>query len=234
MKLTKNIEIVDLTLLINKEILVLADIHIGYEESLNKQGLLVPRFQFKETENRIKNILKKAKPKKIIINGDLKHEFGTISETEWRHTLKILDLFKDKEIILIKGNHDTILGPIANKKNLTVKDYYKIDDVFICHGDKITNNIDYSTSKIIIIGHEHPAITIGTKTRKETYKCFLKGKFNNKTLIVQPSLNLVTEGTDISKEDLLSPFLNQNLNNFNVYIVSDKVYDFGKLSQLNF
>lgn len=233
MKLTKNIEIIDLALLINKETLVLADIHIGYEEALNKQGLLVPRFQFKETEKRIKNILEKTKPRKIIINGDLKHEFGTISETEWRHTLKILDLFKDKEIILIKGNHDTILGPIANKKNLTIKDYYKINNMFICHGDKILDNINFSTSKIIIIAHEHPAIVIGTKTRKETYKCFLKGHYKNKTLIVQPSLNLVTEGTNILKEKLLSPFLHQNLNNFNVYIVSDKIYDFGKLSQLN-
>lgn len=234
MKLTNNIEIMDLALLINKEILILADIHMGYEEALNKQGLLVPRLQFKETEKRIKNILEKTNPKKIIINGDLKHEFGTISETEWRHTLKILDLFKNKEIILIKGNHDTILGPIANKKNLIIKDYYKIDNIFICHGDKILDNIAFSTSKIIIMGHEHPAITIGTKTRKEIYKCFLKGKFNKKILIIQPSLNLVTEGTDILKEELLSPFLHQNLNNFNIYIVSDKVYDFGKLFQLNF
>ena len=91
-----------------QKILIIADIHIGYEEALNKQGILVPRTSFKDIVKRFEKIIKQiGKPNKIIINGDIKHEFGTISETEWRHTLRFLDLLAkhSKEVILIKGNH---------------------------------------------------------------------------------------------------------------------------------
>ncbi len=234
MEILKDIEIIDLALFLKKQkILVLADLHIGFEESLNKQGILVPRFQFQDLVKRLENILKQVKPKLIIINGDLKHEFGQISETEWRQTLKILDfLTKKAGIILLKGNHDKILGPIAEKRKLEIKDYYKVDDMYICHGNIIPEDVDFKKSKTVIIGHEHPAIGIREYPRVERFKCFLLGKYKNKKLIVQPSLNLVTEGTDLLSEKLLSPFLHQNLDNFEVFIIQDKVYNFGKLSKL--
>ena len=37
-------------------------------------------------------MLRTSKPEQVIINGDLKHEFGTISDQEWRDVLKIFDL----------------------------------------------------------------------------------------------------------------------------------------------
>ena len=44
--------------------------------------------------------------------------------------------------------------------------------------------------------------------------------------------NLVQEGTDILKEKLLSPLLRQNLNNFEVFVVADNVYRFGKVKEI--
>ena len=98
------------------------------------------------------------------------------------------------------------------------------------HGDKILK--ESLNSKILIIGHEHPALNLREGPRKELYKCFLLGKYKNKILIVQPSFNLLTEGSDILKEKSLSPFLQQNLNNFEVFVVADKVYNFGKIKNL--
>ena len=90
MLISPGIEIVDLGLFFSKEkVLVISDIHVGYEEYLNKLGVLVPRFQFQELVKKLENIFKKTgKLEKIIVNGDLKHEFGTISEQEWRETLQ--------------------------------------------------------------------------------------------------------------------------------------------------
>ncbi len=235
MKINNNLEVIDLALYLRKEnILIISDMHLGYEEALNKQGILIPKFQFKETKERLINILNKIKPEKIILNGDFKHEFGTISDSEWKDALKMLDFLKENcnEIILIRGNHDIILEPIAKKRNLSTRLYYKINNYYICHGDEIPSNLDFNSAKIIIIGHEHSAITIRSKTRAELYKCFLVGKFKKKKLIVIPSFNLVTEGSNVLKEKLLSPFLQQDLNNFDVYVVSDKVYNFGKLKRL--
>jgi len=233
MEIAKDIEIIDLGLYLTKyKTLVLADTHLGFEESLNKNGVFIPRFHIKDLTERLEKILKNLEIDKIIINGDIKHEFKGISEQEWRNTIQIIDLLKQKckELILIRGNHDKILNIIAAKKELKIADQIVIDDILITHGHKMLK-IPTSVKKIII-GHEHPAVGLHEGARIETFKCFLKGKFNGKLLIVMPSLNLVTEGTDVTKEKLLSPFLQQDLNNFEAFVVADKVYYFGKLKGL--
>jgi putative SbcD/Mre11-related phosphoesterase len=239
-EIIKGAEIIDLGLYLKEEkILVLADLHIGYEESLVKQGVLLPKFHFKDLVKRVEGIfsvLEKGKKKRdvdiVVINGDLKHEFGTISDEEWRNTLKMLDYLsrKCKQVVLVRGNHDTILGPIADKRKVLLVNSFVAGEKMIVHGDK---EVDVPGGvKTLIIGHDHPAVSIDEDLRKETYKCFLLGKHKRKNLIVQPSLNPITEGTDVKTEKLLSPYLHRDLGNFDVFIVADKVYDFGKLKKL--
>ena len=231
MEILHGIGIIDLALFIKKEkILIIGDLHIGLEEAYNKEGILIPRFQFPEIIKHLDKIFYKIKPNITVINGDLKHEFGTISNQEWKHTLRLLDYLigKKQEIILIRGNHDTILGPIADKRKIKILDFYNPNnDITITHGHKILKNLN----KTIIIGNEHPAISF--KERKyEKFKCFLLGRWKSHNLIVIPSFNFVTEGTDITKEKLLSPYLKQDLNNFEVFIVEDKIYKFGKIKDI--
>jgi uncharacterized protein len=234
-EITKSLEIIDLALYYKKEnTLIISDTHIGLEESLNKQGMLIPRFQFKEIMKRLEVILEKLpRLNKVIINGDIKHEFGTISEQEWRLTLRLLDFLAlhAESIVLIKGNHDTILGPIAQKRNVTIVDHMLLgNSILITHGDKIPKIP--KGIKTIIIGHEHPALSLRDGARVETVKCFLKGTYKKMDLIVLPSFNLVHEGTDVLKEDLFSPFLDQDISRFEVFVVADKVYDFGKIKDI--
>jgi len=235
MEILEGVEVIDLALFVKKhKTLIIADVHLGFEEALNKQGVFVPRFQFREIISRLKPILEKAKPYTIIINGDLKHEFGSISEQEWLETLGILDFLSGhcKKIVLVRGNHDTILGPIADKRNVEVRDYVVLGSLYVCHGHKIPENAGFLKAKSVIIAHEHPAVSIREYPRSELFKCYLKGKYKNKQLIVMPSFNLVTEGTDVLKEELLSPFLKKGIGSFDVFVVEDKIYDFGKLSDL--
>ena len=229
MEISKGIRIVDLCLIWDKT-LIIPDVHIGFEEALNKQGILAPRFQFQETMEKIQSIVEQTKPEEVILMGDIKHEFGTISETEWRQTLLLLDylISKTKKIFLVKGNHDTILGPIANKRELKIVDYVIKEATFFCHGDQIPKNEDFKKAKRIIIGHEHAAICLKKGERAERYKCFIKGEYNGKELIVMPSFNLVTTGTDVSRESLLSPFLKKSdIQDFEVFVVDKKPLYFG-------
>ena len=232
--ITNCIEIIDLALYIKRhDALIISDLHIGYGEALNKQGILIPRFSFKDMTQRLNKILCR-RFSKIIINGDLKHEFGVISSQEWNETKKIIDRLKmhTKNIILIKGNHDTILEPIAKEKGLKITQDYSLGSIFITHGHIIPKSKEYKNAKTIIIAHEHPAISIREKFRAEKFKCFLKGKYKNKELIVMPSFNPIYIGTDIMKEKLLSPFLKQDLSDFDAYIIEDKVYHFGKIKDI--
>ncbi len=235
MNILPNVKIIGLTLFLEKQkILVIADSHIGFEEACNKEGILIPRLQFKEIMSNIEDVFKQVKPEIIIMLGDIKHEFGTISRQEWRDTLNLLDYLMSKaKVILIKGNHDTILGPLADKKNLAVREHFLVDNYLFCHGHKLMDekSSDWKKAKVIIIGHEHPAIGLRDGPRVEKYKCFLLGKYHNKKLVVMPSFNFVTEGTDVLQEKLLSPFI-KNISDFEAFIVGDKTYNFGKIKRL--
>jgi len=234
MEIYKDIEIVNLALYLKKhKVLVISDTHIGYEEYLQKQGVLLPKFQFSDLKKDILSIIKVTKPKKIIITGDIKQEFGTISKTEWKNTLELIDVLSDHgELVLLKGNHDTILGPIAEKKNIVVKEYEVIDDIYFCHGDIIPDNPEFKKAKLLIIGHEHPSVTLRERNRAEKFKCFLKGKYKDKTIIVIPSFNPLTTGTDVLEDRPFSPFLTADKKEYEVYLVGDKIRYFGKAKNL--
>jgi len=212
--------------------LIISDIHIGYEEMLNKQGVLVPRSQFDKLKKRLENLLEKVKPKLVIINGDLKHEFGSISDQEWRDTLKFIDcITKDSKLILIKGNHDSIIGPIALKRGVEIKDHVMIDDVYVFHGQRIPEDEDFKKAKTIIIGHVHPVYTLEEGAKRETFKCFVKTKYKNKTLYITPSFHDLTEGTDVQSTDLLTPIID-DIKDMEITISQDgKLYDFGEIKR---
>ena len=110
-------------------------------------------------------------------------------------------------------------------------DQLQLDDVLILHGHHLPKSI--AGVKTVIIGNEHPCITLRDNMRIEKFKCFLKGKWKTKDLIVMPSFNTLTVGTDIRGGNVLSPFLKQDISGFEAYVVEeDSVYYFGKLGKL--
>ncbi|MEK6854398.1 MAG: metallophosphoesterase, partial [Nanoarchaeota archaeon] len=170
------IEVADLALYLRKEnILVIGDVHLGYEESMSKQGVFMPRFQFKDTIDRLGKIFsllrqqrKKSRAEKgeklgaVVVNGDLKHDFGSISGQEWRDILKFLDFILQyaDDVILVKGNHDIKLAPIARKRGIVIVENIAINDKFICHGHEVPSSSEFTRSKIVIVGNEHPAVSL--------------------------------------------------------------------------
>jgi len=106
-----------------------------------------------------------------------------------------------------------------------------VDDIYICHGDSLDED-KVKKSKTIIIGHEHPAVSLQEGARVEKFKAFLKGKYKRKTLLVQPSFNPVFAGTDVMREKRLSPFLQKDISNFEAWLVGDEVRYFGKAGDI--
>lgn len=252
-KKSPRIQILDDSLLIDNSILILGDLHIGYEEHIAEEGVF-PRIQLKQIIDKLKNIfwnlsIRGINVNKVIILGDLKHEFGGISDVEWRETLKLLDYLSEKmtrnakktRIILVKGNHDNILGPIAKKRNIKFVNYYNHKGICFMHGNKLYKNC-FEKNKILILGHLHPAITISDKYKKEKYKCFLKGKWKGRLTYIIPSFSPISFGYNLNDIDKLhrdnEGFLiieDKLLKNFEVFIFNNKEnkeYSFGKLKKL--
>ena len=244
-KIMQNAEILGLALWFPKaRVLAIADLHLGMEFEIQKKGFLIPLFNFKETMQRIERIFSEIesrqgkKIEKIVICGDLKHEFGRINEQEWKEVIDFLRLAQKhcKKIILLKGNHDTILGPLAKWEGLKVQEdfFLEKEKALFLHGDKVLEKSrEFKEAKVLVIGHEHPAVSLRDGAKAEKFKVFLKGKFKGKNLIVLPSFNSFSEGTDVLKELLLSPFLQQGLGEFEAWAVENgKSYYFGKLKNL--
>lgn len=241
-KLTENIEPLDLGVYLVKEnTFVISDLHLGYEKELQARGILVPPFQFTEIKVRLNRIFAEHPTfKYIVINGDLKHEFGRISNQEWDEILELIDLLTIhcEKIVVIKGNHDIILDRITAKRNIQFETvgFSPSKEIFITHGHKIpSDDPRLKSASTVIIGNEHPAVSLTDGIITEKYKCFLKGAWKRKTLIVQPSFCLVTEGTDILREQVISEFLEGlNLKNFEVFVVAapDEIKYFGKIKNL--
>jgi len=245
----KNIEIygariIDLALQVDEN-LIIADLHLGYENALINEGILIPKFQYGKITNRLKKIFQVANSyhpvKRIIINGDLKHEFGRSSRQGYEETLRFINFLKNyaSEIVLIRGNHDNFVRTIAKNLNVKFCENFAVKKFFILHGDKIPDNFEdiAKNADTIVIAHEHPCVGLRTSERTEKMKCFLKGNFGGKNLIVIPAFNFITEGTDVLQGNLLSPFLNahskDNIENFEVIGVENfEVFYFGTVRDL--
>ncbi|MGZ7069498.1 MAG: metallophosphoesterase [Methanobacterium sp.] len=228
-------KILDAALQIN-DYIIISDLHLGYEYALNAEGLMIPRFQYKMIVKRLEEIIDHSNARKIIVNGDLKHEFSKITSQEWKEVMNFIEFLNEHfdEIILIKGNHDNFTRFIAEKNDLEVYENYTVENFLVLHGDKIPQNFNSMKEDTVIIGHEHPSIGLRSGERVEKLKCYLKGVVNDKNFIIMPSFNFVTEGSDVLQQKTISPFLkNISLGNFEVWGVEDfEVLNFGKLENL--
>ncbi len=226
--------LVDKAVLVD-DTLIISDVHIGFEEALNRNGFLVPRTLFQQMMEDIEKLLSEISPRRIIVNGDFKHEFGRVSRQEWKDSFRFTEVLakNSTELVFIKGNHDKILEPLAEKYSIRITDHILLDGIYITHGDSMPEDDDFKSASTVIIGHEHPCVTIRDDHKFEKFKAFLVGKYKDKHLIVTPSFNPV-EGSDVMKEKLLSPFLksNEKLMDFSVYVSAGDVFNFGRLGNL--
>jgi len=235
------IEFVGKCLLIERageRVLVVGDLHLGYEEVLNRAGIFVSRQMFDETMTDFNMIFDKiGKVDKIVLLGDIKHDFGGISGQEWNDVLELIDYLSGKcsEIVVVKGNHDNMLAPILDKRGIKIKESYVWNEFCFVHGDRESESAWSERVEYIVVGHVHPAVKLREGAKVEKFKCFLVGEFRGKKMIVIPSFIEHNIGSDPREsEDMLA--WDVNLEDFEVFVVpvdgSLKALDFGKLREI--
>ena len=218
--------------------LVIGDLHLGYEEALNRGGVYLGRKMFEEYISYLNLVFGKlGKIDRVILLGDVKHVFSQNLRQEWNDVLELFDYFfnkKIKEIKVIRGNHDNYIKTIAGKREIEVLDFLILGDMAFMHGDRDFEEINTDKIKCWILGHGHPAVKLREGVKTEKYKCYLIGKYKDKKIIVVPSFFEYNEGSDPRENDFGMPW-NFNFDKFEVKIIGEslKVMDFGKLSEIN-
>lgn len=222
-------------------ILAVGDLHLGYEAMLKEQGMIFPLTQIQEDIQDLEKIFKKIKQKhnlkKIIFLGDIKHYFGF----DWGEKENFSELFnflkkyfEEKNIIWIKGNHDKF-----GFHGIELKNYHIQEGIAFAHGEKNYSKLFDKEINTLVLSHIHPSITLEDKQgiKKEKYKCFLTGKYNSKNIIIVPSFLRLTTGTDVREYADIPDFFiipKNKMKSFNIHVIGeDKVYDFGKIKDLN-
>lgn len=209
--------------------LILADIHIGYESYLKNKGIYLPQRAYSQMRSIIEEVIDITKAKSLVFLGDIKHEFGKPSPQEWVEVKDLLSFLLNKgiEIHVIRGNHDNYIIAILSKFNIPLHDPCMIiNNIMLIHGHKeveIPKEI-----KIIIMGHEHPAVSsIDSTGSRYKFKCFLIGKIEKRRLIVLPSFSPLSLGmgiNEIPKDELLSPILRSvDIDSFTPIVVEEGI-----------
>ena len=141
-------------------VLVVSDLHIGWEAALAQKGIHVPS-QTPKILDKIVRIIKSNKPTTLIFLGDVKHTIAKAEMEEWRDIPDFFETINEmvQDIQVIPGNHDGNLTPLLPEKVkiFPSKGVVLFDNVGLFHGHTWPAP-ELLGCKSLIMGHVHPTI----------------------------------------------------------------------------
>ena len=145
-----------------KELLI-CDIHLAKAEYFQQNGIPLTNNSDKNNFLRIKKIVKKYSPEKLIILGDLFHSKYSIDKTLQKKVEDLPELLKTN-VELVLGNHD--VG--CDIKNIKIVDIRKTKNITFSH-----EPVNLENNKTLnICGHYHPKIHLKNNGDKLSFRCF--------------------------------------------------------------
>jgi len=204
--------------------LAIADIHLGIEWDLYYRGISIPS-QVEKRSVRIHNYIRKVKPGRIVLLGDIKHN---IPKTSWQEKNEVpgflAELAQYAPVDIVPGNHDGDIEELV-PRNVTVHGMrgFVLDGVGYFHGHTWPD-VKLLSASCIVMSHNHPAIrftdSLGhgvsepawirthfmEKAVREHYGEF--GDWTNPEVIIMPAFNELCGGIPFNEslhEELLGP-----------------------------
>ena len=214
--------------------LAIADLHLGYEASLQAEHVAIPRFQLDSMTVRLKRLIDKYNPEKIIINGDMKHEFSRNMGQEWDEVEKVLDIIEENATpIVIKGNHDNYLSTIVARRGIEIVDSYRIasGNLVFVHG----HGPLHPKKGFRVYGHEHPVVRLRDDVgARVSLPCFLYDEINN--FLIMPAFSPLASGTNVLspvESFMIEELRCLDISRARVYAIGEEgILDFGEVRKL--
>ena len=146
----------------SERVVVIGDLHIGWEVTLAQQGVHIPS-QTDKMLSRLRTIIEKERPSKLLMLGDVKHSVTAAELEEWRDVPEffeaLLKLVPSIQVVL--GNHDGNLEPLTPSQveliPATGIALWKKFGLFHGHAWPSPDILECET---LILGHLHPAVTL--------------------------------------------------------------------------
>jgi len=192
---------------------VVADIHVGLEDALYREGWNFPIGEENHLAEKLKDVADRFEPERFVLNGDVLHEFGRVPKGLGDKLWSLLQPLECRvdEVVLVEGTHDRMLESVMDREIL---ESYRIGRALVLHGDMEPGDISGEQSdlqsawapEIYVQGHEHPAIEIEGEKRQ----CYLKAEVDSVEVLVLPAFNEMNSGTAVNRmrsRDFMSPLL---------------------------
>ncbi len=203
-------------LLVNRDVLVVADLHIGLEEQLREAGIHLPS-QAGPMADEIAALAADTGAKTLVILGDVKHLVPKMAGRERRDAYeffrRLLGVFD--AIHVAQGTHDGILRhAVPQAVRVRAAQGVVLGDVGFCHGHAWPYR-KVMAAKALLMGHNHPAVLFRDAMGHRTIQpCWMRIPFRRRhprypklpeEAIVVPSLNELCGGVAVN--DLRVNFL---------------------------
>jgi len=146
---------------LSERVLVVADLHIGWEASLAQKGIHVPSQTPKLLEKMIQ-LIKATNPSSIIFLGDVKHTVRKVELEEWRDVPEFFQKISEivQDIQVLSGNHDGNLEALTtpNVKIHSSSGITLWNRIALLHGHAWPK-ADLLGCETMVMAHLHPVVT---------------------------------------------------------------------------
>ena len=215
-RITESLYIVDsLPALYLKEedMVVVADLHLGYEEAMSKVGVYLPRLQLRKAVKLVEDARNISGARRILVDGDIKHAFDRLLRQERVEVRQFVEGVYDrgyKEMIFVRGNHDNYVSPLLRDLGVElVEDSFTVEDrIAILHGHREAE----FRGEYIVMGHEHPAVQVNIGGSKIKFPAMLLVPLKSgPTAIVLPAMGVYQTGNVVTtnRGEYLSPIIRE-------------------------
>lgn len=211
-------------ILVEEDILAVADLHIGIEAELQESGVTLPS-QTRKMAKRLRDLVGRTGAKRLVLLGDVKHFIPGISPTERRDLPIFFNELYDsvEEIHIASGNHDPLLRPyIGEIVEIHRPTGFRIGETGFVHGHAWPAE-DVMNVPTLLMGHNHPAVVfVDAFGARNIQPVWVRAPFQKrhekyakmpKEAIIVPAFNDLCGGTPMNdrRAKFLGPLLAQEV-----------------------
>lgn len=145
---------------------LVADVHLGKEETFRQQGVPLPQGGLDDTLARLGACLESTGAERMVVLGDLVHARSGLTRdvvdrvAAWRARL-------DAELVLVRGNHDRHLAGPTRAWKMHIVEEGEVDGPFVFAHEPAPDPRGY-----VLAGHLHPTVRLRAGGDRLRLACF--------------------------------------------------------------